>query len=119
MNFAFENLDVWHRAMELVEAVYKATQGFPSSEQFGLTAQLRRAAVSVPANIAEGKGRYHKKEFIHFLYNARGSLYETVTLLQLAVKLQYLQEQQRQPLLQLAKMVMSQLSGLINSLKQP
>ena len=117
MNFAFENLDVWHKAMELVELIYKVTQTFPANEQFGLISQLRRAAVSVPANIAEGKGRYHRKEFVQFLYNARGSLYEVITLLRLALSLRYLNQQQCQQSMQLTQQIMSKLSGLINSLK--
>jgi len=118
MVFAFEGLDVWQKSMELVERVYKATREFPSHEQFGIIAQIRRATVSVPVNIAEGKGRYHKKEFIQFLYNARGSLYETVTLLNLALSLQYISAQQHQQLIQLTQLILSKLSGLINSLKQ-
>ena len=117
MNFAFENLDVWQRSLDLVRAVYEATQTFPAQEQFGITSQLRRAATSVPLNIAEGKGRYHRKEFLHFLYNARGSLYETVTLLKLSVNLQYLKSTQYDYLIRMVEIVMSKLSGLINSLK--
>ena len=117
MTFPHEELDVWQRSMELAEAIYKATEVFPAKEQFGLTSQIRRAAISVPANIAEGKGRYHKKEFLQFLYNARGSLYETVTMLQLALTFHYLSNQQHQSLAQQAQMVLSKLSGLINSLK--
>lgn len=118
MNFAFQELVVWHTAMELAKAIYEATRDFPDHERFGLTSQLRRAGVSVPLNIAEGKGRYHRKEFVQFLYNARGSLYEVVTLLNLALDLKYLKAEQHQSLFQLAQKVMSQLSGLINSLKQ-
>ena len=117
MNFAFEKLDVWHKAMELAGTIYKTTQSFPAHEQFGLTSQIRRAAVSIPLNIAEGKGRYHTKEFVRFLYNARGSLYEVVTLLKLAKDLQYLNQPQHQQAMQLVYLVMSKLSGLINSLK--
>ena len=117
ITFAFEKLQVWHEAMQLVESVYKLTSAFPSHEQFGLTSQLQRAVVSIPANIAEGKGRFSKKEFVHFLYNARGSLYEVVTLLQLALQLRYLPALQHQQLVTSAWKIMSKLSGLINSLK--
>lgn len=117
MIFAHEKLEVWQKAMGVAQAIYQATHTFPSHEQFGLTSQLRRAAVSIPANIAEGKGRYHTKEFLHFLFNARGSLYETVTLLRLALSLGYLSEKQHQLLLEQTQQIMSKLSGLINSLK--
>ena len=117
MIFAFEKLEVWHKAMELAESVYKVTQEFPANERFGITAQLKRAAVSIPSNIAEGKGRYHRKEFLQFLYGARGSLYETLTQLRLSLSLRYLQESQYQALLNQIQVVMSKLSGLINSLK--
>ena len=117
MNFAFEKLDVWHQSMGLSESVYRLTRTFPGHEQFGLTSQIRRAAVSIPVNIAEGKGRYHTKEFVRFLYNARGSLYEVVTLLKLALSLQYLNEPQHQQMMKSVDQIMSKLSGLINSLK--
>ena len=117
MIFDFEKLDVWHRAMELAEVIYQATRTFPSHEQFGLTSQLRRAAVSIPVNIAEGKGRQSRKEYTQFLYTARGSLYETATLLKMALKLQYLSRETYQQTVQLTETVMSKLSGLINYLK--
>jgi len=117
MQFHFEKLTVWQLSMELVELVYKQTRAFPEEERFGLVSQLRRAAVSIPANIAEGKGRFHKKEFIQFLYNARGSLYETITLLKVASRLQYLQPKMLDELLSQYQMINSQLSGLINALK--
>lgn len=117
MAFPHEELEVWQKSMEFAQAVYQATQAFPEKEQFGLTSQVRRAAISVPANIAEGKGRFHKKEFLQFLYNARGSLYETVTFLRIALKLRYLSDPQHRMLEQQAQGVLSQLSGLINYLK--
>lgn len=74
MQEQFENLQVWQKGITLVKQVYKVTRNFPKDEQFGLISQIRRAAVSIPVNIAEGKGRYHKKEYIQFLYTARGSV---------------------------------------------
>lgn len=117
MNFHFERLTVWQEAMELVAHVYTATKTFPSEEPFGLVSQLRRAAISVPANIAEGKGRYHRKEFLQFLYTARGSLYEMMTLIKTAQMLQYLSQQHCEALLSRCQSIASMLSGLINSLK--
>ena len=117
MEFHFERLIVWQEAMKLVMMVYTATKTFPKEERFGLTSQLQRAAVSVPANIAEGKGRYHQKEFLQFLYIARGSLYETITLIKTASNLQWLQAKDQEMLLIQCQSIASKLSGLINSLK--
>src|SRR2546427_2699537 len=74
-------------SMDLVEQVYQASRTFPRREDFGLTSQMRRAAVSVSANIAEGCGRYHTREFIQYLYTSRGSLFELMTLLDLSARL--------------------------------
>ena len=87
-----EKLGVWKRAVEFVVRVYKLTNLFPREETFGLTSQIRRAAVSVAANIAEGAGRRSGKEFLHFLSNAQGSSSELATELLIAWKLGYLKE---------------------------
>lgn len=79
--------------MELVTAVYRVTAKFPKDELFGITSQLRRAAVSIPSNIAEGQGRLSDKEFRHFLGQARGSLMELETQLQIAENLGYLEKE--------------------------
>ncbi len=81
---SFRDLEVWQRSMELTVAIYKLTKGFPRDEIFGLTAQLRRAAVSIPSNIAEGQGRLNTREFRHFLGIARGSNSELQTQLEIA-----------------------------------
>ena len=88
-----ERLDVWNRSIDLVMSVYKATELFPKEERFGLTSQIRRAAVSIPANVAEGAARNSQKEFIHFLSNAQGSASELETELLIAFRLGYLAEQ--------------------------
>jgi four helix bundle protein len=88
------DLIAWQKAMNLVVSVYNASRAFPKEETYGLTSQLRRAAVSVPANIAEGQGRRSKSEFRQFLGNARGSLLELDTHLELAVRLNYLNVQE-------------------------
>ena len=85
-----EKLDVWNKSIDLVMSVYKATEGFPKDERFGLTSQIRRAAVSIPANIAEGAARDSKKEFVHFLSNAQGSASELEPEWLIAHKLGYL-----------------------------
>lgn len=87
-----EKLDVWNKAMDFVVAVYMAIESFPKDERFGLTSQIRWAAVSVPANIAEGAGRQYPKEFMHFLSNAQGSASEVETELLIARRLGYLKE---------------------------
>jgi four helix bundle protein len=84
-------LNAWKQAMELVVGVYSITKTFPQSEQYGLVSQLRRAAVSVPANIAEGAARNGNKEFVHFLGIASGSLSELDTLIDLARQLGYVE----------------------------
>jgi four helix bundle protein len=80
-----EQLEVWKFAMQLVKAVYQMTSDFPAEERYGLAQQMRRAAVSIPSNIAEGAGRNGAKEYLHFIGVARGSLAELETQLQLAV----------------------------------
>ena len=84
------DLIAWQKAMELVVCVYKLSKNFPKEEMYGLTSQSRRAAVSIPANIAEGQGRRSKTEFRQFPGNARGSLLELDTHLELALRLSYL-----------------------------
>ena len=76
---SYQDLTVWQRAMDLVEGVYRVTKDWPKDEQYGLTNQVRRAVVSVPANIAEGQGRTSDREFARFLAIAHGSLYEVET----------------------------------------
>src|SRR5438552_8207774 len=93
-----EKLDVWRKSIDFVVALYKATEAFPKDEKFGLTSQLRRAAVSIPANIAEGAARKSNKEFAHFLSNSQGSASEVETELLIARRLNYLQEASYRPL---------------------
>src|SRR5579864_9055186 len=86
----YRDLKTWQEAMELVKGVYVATRHFPRDELYGLTSQLRRAAVSIPSNIAEGQARFSSKEFAHFLSQARGSLVEIETQILIAQDLGYL-----------------------------
>lgn len=84
------DLIVWQRAMESVTEIYEATSGFPTTEKYGLTSQLRRAAVSIPSNIAEGYGRGTSQDYLRFLRVARGSLFEVDTQLMIALRMGYL-----------------------------
>jgi four helix bundle protein len=86
---SFRDLQVWRRAIEMSLAVYRLTKGFPKEEIYGLTSQIRRAAVSVPSNIAEGQGRISRGEFRQFLAIARGSNFEVQTQLEIARGLTY------------------------------
>ncbi|MFV0148627.1 four helix bundle protein [Empedobacter falsenii] len=85
-----KDLKVWQESMILVEEVYRLTSNFPKEELFGLVSQMRRASISIPSNIAEGAGRKSKKEFIHFLYIALGSLNEIETQLEISKRLNYI-----------------------------
>ena len=85
-----EKLDVWNKSMDLVVAIYKQTEMLPADERFGLMSKTRRAAVSIPANIAEGAARHSSKEFGHFLSTAQGSASELETELLIAERLGYL-----------------------------
>ncbi len=90
MSDSYRDLIAWQKAKSLALDVYRCTRRFPKDEIYGLSSQMRRAAVSVPSNIAEGKGRYSRKEFLQFLYHARGSLLELQTQLSIAHDLDYL-----------------------------
>lgn len=88
----FKNLKIWKKAVELAIRIYSATQSFPEEEKYGLTSQMRRCAVSIGSNIAEGAGRGSNKEFVHFLNIAYGSSYELETQLIIANELQFINE---------------------------
>jgi four helix bundle protein len=109
----YKELDVWMKSRALVKDIYLATKDFPKDELYGLVSQIRRCAVSIPSNIAEGYGRQYKKETIQFLHIARGSLYELETQLYIAADLHYLQESVLNPLLLQLEGCRKLLSGLI------
>jgi four helix bundle protein len=94
------DLIAWQKAMELVTAIYKVSRTWPDDERYGLTAQIRRAAVSVPSNLAEGHGRNSRGEFHHFIGQARGSLLEVETQLEIARNLGYLKAETADQLIQ-------------------
>lgn len=113
---SFKDLEVWKRGIDLVEDIYTLTAKFPSNEQFGLVSQMRRAAVSIPSNIAEGQGRKNAKEFIQFLYIAKGSLAEIETQLIICQRLNYLEESTN--FFDDIKRLRTMLVGLINALNK-
>jgi four helix bundle protein len=113
----YRELKVWQAAMDLAEQCYQATKLFPKEELFGLTSQIRRAAASVPANIAEGQGRQHAKEFLNFLSNARGSLLELETHLLLSQRVGLLTQQTLNRLLSLCDQISRMLAGLCRALE--
>lgn len=115
---AHENLDAWKKAIEFVVAVYRQTELFPKDERFGLTSQIRRAAVSIPANIAEGAARSSDKEYLHFISIAQGSSSELETELLIAQKLGFLSEENYFELRQELESIGRLIIGLSNYLKR-
>jgi four helix bundle protein len=113
---SYTELIVWQKAMVLVAAVYSATN-FPKEEIYGLTSQVRRAAVSIPSNIAEGQGRLSRGESRHFLGNARGSLFEVQTQIHLAQTLKYIDSKTAATIVESADEVGRILNGLLQSLE--
>ena len=109
------DLIVWQKAMDLVVTVYRATETFPKAETYGLTSQIRRAVTSVPANISEGQGRRLTKEFVYFLANARGSLWELDTHLESATRLEFLNPETDHELQSQLDEVGRMLNGLMRS----
>lgn len=113
----YRELIVWQKAMDLVELVYPATRQFPKEELYGLTSQVRRSAVSIPSNIAEGQARKSTAEFLNFLSIANGSRAEMETQILLAQRLKYVTNDTAQQILNLSEEVNRLLNGLMNSLK--
>jgi four helix bundle protein len=96
----FRDLNIWKQGMEIVEDVYRLTKEFPREELYGLSAQMRRCAVSIPSNVAEGFTRKHNKEYKQFLYISLGSCAELETQIEIAFRLKYLNEQAKEVLLE-------------------
>jgi four helix bundle protein len=113
---SYRDLIAWQKGVELVAAIYRTTKSFPKEELYGLTSQLRRAAVSIPSNIAEGQGRKSKPEFRHFLHTAAGSLMEVETQITIATMLGYLDQQSEAKLLEQTNELGRIINGLIVSL---
>ncbi|NES46262.1 four helix bundle protein, partial [Moorena sp. SIO2C4] len=114
---SYRDLKVWNRAMDLVVLCYQLTSKLPKTEIYGLSSQIQRAAVSIPANIAEGKGRLHLGDYIHHLSIANGSLKELETHLLITGRLSYLKNSELQPVLELSDEIGRMLNILIEKLK--
>ena len=110
---SYKDLDVWKMSRELVAEIYSFSKTLPQEERFGLISQMRRAAISIPANIAEGHGRNYSKDTIQFLHISRGSLYEIETLLYVACDVKYAVESDLSPLFEKVNSVVKMLNGLI------
>jgi four helix bundle protein len=114
----YRDLIVWQKAMALVTEIYKVTMSFPRREDYGLTSQVRRCAVSIPSNMAEGYGRHSRNEYIRFLQIALGSLYELQTQLEIAASLGYLTKEDFDALYENTREVERMLSVLIKRLTE-
>ena len=110
-------LDVWKKSMDFVKHVYQATETFPKSEIYGLSSQMRRAAVSIPSNLAEGAARKGKKEFSQYLYIAQGSISEIDTQIELSFILNFLEKNLYNYLMDELNTISKMLFGLLRSLK--
>ena len=117
--FGFEKLDVWQKAIELADDVYRLTRQFPDFEKYGLANQMRRAAVSVSSNIAEGSSRESKRDFIRFLQIAYGSTMEVVSQLHLAQRQEFISQDDARELYRKAEHIARMISGLKRSLNAP
>lgn len=115
---SYTELLVWQQSRNLVNVVYKLTRSFPKEELFGLTSQIRRCAVSIPSNIAEGCGRQHPRDTLQFLYIARGSLYELETQLYLSLDQAYLSQEDFNTTVEGLTHCKKLLHGFINHYKQ-
>lgn len=113
---SFRDLRVWQAGMDLVETIYRSTQVFPQQEMYGLTSQMRRSAVSIPSNIAEGHTRESSKEYLYHLSLAQASLAELQTQIEIAGRLEYIDQQQVVQVLDQSASLSRQLYALRNSL---
>lgn len=114
---SYQDLEVWKKSVRLVKTSYDLAINFPSNERYGLVSQIQRCAVSVPANIAEGRGRSSKKEFLYFLKIAAGSLAELETHFFIAMEIGYLTPECCQPFFDGSAEIGRMLNGLMNSLR--
>ncbi len=113
----YKDLEVWRKSHDMLLDIYKITSTYPKEEMYGLVSQIRRAAVSIPTNIAEGNGRLHQKEYINFLSISRGSAMEVECLLIVSKDLAYINQTKFQELSRKCQSIIHMLSKLINYLR--
>lgn len=113
---SYRDLIVWQKAMLLVDEIYQITRKLPDDEKFGLISQIRRSAISIPSNIAEGYGRNYTKDYIRFLQIARGSLFECQTQLEIAINLKFIVTSDMEPIAFISVEIEKMLNSLINKL---
>ncbi|MFQ6083571.1 MAG: four helix bundle protein [Candidatus Aminicenantia bacterium] len=114
----YKELNIWQKAYSLCLDIYRITKSFPEDEKYGLTIQMRRSAISVPSNIAEGYGRKSTQEYIHFLYIAYGSTCELETQAMIAMDLEYIKSSEKELIIEKISEVERMLKALINSLEK-
>lgn len=114
----YKDLDVYKKSVDFVVDIYRITASFPDNERFGLVSQLRRAAVSIPSNLAEGSGRNGRKELINFLLIARGSLFEVGTQLEISCKLGFIDKEDYDKLEERRETIQRMMNALIASLRK-
>ena len=113
----YRDLLVWQKSMDLVTEIYRLSKSFPQDELYGLSAQIRRSAVSVPSNIAEGYGRQSKQDYLRFLKMASGSLYELQTQIEISQKLSYISKDDYEVIFNRAKEIERMLSSMIRKVE--
>lgn len=118
MIYSHKDLDVWKKSMDLVDEMYKVTRAFPQDERYGLSSQIRRSAVSIPSNIAEGSGRNGRKEYSQYINIARGSLSELETQIMIAYRQDFIQEDAYRRLLTSMEDIGKMLSRLYSRLNE-
>ena len=112
----YRDLDIWKAAIELVKDIYKLTEQFPKQEMYGLVSQMRRSAVSIPSNVAEGFRRYHNKEYKQFLYTSLGSCAELETQITIAKELDYITKDKEAIILEKLDHICRMISNLLKKL---
>jgi len=112
----YRDLDIWKKSIELVKDIYRLTEKFPKQEMYGLVSQMRRAAISIPSNVAEGFRRHHNREYIQFMYMSLGSCAELETQVTIAKELKYLQKETEAILLESLDHICRMISNLIKKL---